>query len=56
MSGVSISISDVIIPEAKHDIINAAEKEVDKIQQRFDRHVLTEGERYNKVIDVWTYC
>ena len=53
MSGVSISISDVIIPKAKHDIISAAEKEVDKIQQRFDRHVLTEGERYNKVIDVW---
>jgi DNA-directed RNA polymerase subunit beta' len=54
MSGVSISISDVIIPDAKHDIINKAEHEVDKIQQRFDRHVLTEGERYNKVIDVWT--
>ena len=54
MSGVSISISDVIIPDAKHEIIDRAEKEVDKIQQRFDRHVLTEGERYNKVIDVWT--
>ena len=54
MSGVSISISDVIIPDAKHDIIDRAEQEVDKIQQRFDRHVLTEGERYNKVIDVWT--
>jgi DNA-directed RNA polymerase, beta'' subunit/160 kD subunit len=54
MSGVSISISDVIIPDAKHDIISRAEQEVDKIQQRFDRHVLTEGERYNKVIDVWT--
>jgi len=54
MSGVSISISDIIIPDAKHDIIDRAESEVDKIQQRFDRHVLTEGERYNKVIDVWT--
>ena len=54
MSGVSISISDIIIPDAKHDIINRAENEVEKIQQRFDRHVLTEGERYNKVIDVWT--
>jgi len=38
----------------KHDIINSAEKEVEKIQGRFNRHILTEGERYNKVIDVWT--
>ena len=53
-SGISISISDIIIPDKKHDIIAGAEKEVDKIQGRFNRHILTEGERYNKVIDVWT--
>jgi DNA-directed RNA polymerase subunit beta' len=53
-SGISISISDIIIPDEKHDIINSAEKEVEKIQGRFNRHILTEGERYNKVIDVWT--
>tara|TARA_Y100000389_G_scaffold164683_1_gene168544 strand:+ start:11 stop:4186 length:4176 start_codon:yes stop_codon:yes gene_type:complete len=53
-SGISISISDIIIPDEKHDIINGAEKEVEKIQGRFNRHILTEGERYNKVIDVWT--
>jgi len=53
-SGISISISDIIIPDKKHDIIAGAEKEVEKIQGRFNRHILTEGERYNKVIDVWT--
>ena len=53
-SGISISISDILIPDEKHDIINGAEKEVEKIQGRFNRHILTEGERYNKVIDVWT--
>ena len=53
-SGISISISDIIIPDEKHNIIDGAEKEVEKIQGRFNRHILTEGERYNKVIDVWT--
>ena len=53
-SGISISISDIIIPNEKHNIIDGAEKEVEKIQGRFNRHILTEGERYNKVIDVWT--
>ena len=53
-SGISISISDILIPDEKHGIIDGAEKEVDKIQGRFNRHILTEGERYNKVIDVWT--
>ncbi len=53
-SGTSISISDILIPELKNDIINRAEQEVEKIQGRFKRHILTEGERYNKVIDIWT--
>ena len=53
-SGTSISITDIRIPELKNDIINKAEQEVEKIQGRFNRHILTEGERYNKVIDIWT--
>ena len=53
-SGISISISDILIPSLKDEIIQDAEKQVDQIQARFNRHVLTEGERYNKVIDVWT--
>ena len=55
-SGSSISISDIMIPQKKHDIIDDAVKEVDDIQQKFERHVLTDGERYNKVIDVWTHA
>ena len=55
-SGTSISISDVLIPEQKDKIIEAATKEVESIQSKFDRHILTEGERYNKVIDVWTHA
>ena len=55
-SGVSISISDVLIPAEKENILAGAYDEVDEIKGKYDRHVLTEGERYNKVIDVWTHA
>ena len=56
VSGASIAISDVLIPNEKNDIISTAQKEVDEIKRKFDRHILTDGERYNKVIDVWTHA
>ncbi len=55
-AGLSIAISDILIPNKKHKIIDAAQKEVDDIQDKFKRHVLTDGERYNKVIDIWTHA
>ncbi|MCS5660710.1 MAG: DNA-directed RNA polymerase subunit beta', partial [Dehalococcoidia bacterium] len=55
-SGVSIAIDDVLIPDEKQSIIAKAEKEVSSIQSKFSRQILTEGERYNKIIDVWTHA
>ena len=55
-AGISIAISDILIPDKKHDIIDQAQKEVDGIQDKFKRHVLTDGERYNKIIDIWTHA
>ncbi len=55
-SGLSIAISDIHIPDEKENILAAAQKQVEDIQSKFDRHVLTEGERYNKVIDIWTHA
>ena len=55
ISGASIAISDVIIPDEKDEILNLAQNEVDDIKSKFERHILTDGERYNKVIDVWTH-
>jgi len=55
-SGSSISISDILIPVDKDSIIKTAEDEVASIQQNFVNHILTDGERYNKVIDVWTHA
>ena len=54
-SGASIAISDVLIPDEKNAILSSAQHEVDEIKRKFDRHILTDGERYNKVIDVWTH-
>ena len=54
--GCSISISDVMIPDQKDDIIQSAQSKVDSITNKYNRHILTDGERYNKVIDVWTHA
>ena len=56
VSGASIAISDVLIPDAKDVILESAQKEVDEIKNKYDRHILTDGERYNKVIDIWTHA
>ena len=55
-SGVSIAIDDILIPDEKQSIIAKANKEVSSIQSKFSRQILTEGERYNKIIDIWTHA
>ena len=54
--GCSISIGDVMIPDQKDNIIADAQTKVDAISDKYRRHILTEGERYNKVIDIWTHA
>jgi DNA-directed RNA polymerase subunit beta' len=53
-SGVSISITDIIIPKEKEALIVASKNRVKEIQKQFEAGLLTEQERYNKIIDVWT--
>ena len=55
MSGISIAVSDVVVPEAKDELITGAMDEVEKILQQHAIGAITEGERYNKVIDVWQH-
>ncbi|MEA1879185.1 MAG: DNA-directed RNA polymerase subunit beta' [Campylobacterota bacterium] len=52
--GVSISIDDIIIPEIKESSVLDAKKEVKEIQRQFGAGLLTDQERYNKIIDIWT--
>jgi DNA-directed RNA polymerase subunit beta' len=55
ISGVSISLTDVVTPEEKEILIGQAQNEVDNIQKQFLRGIITDGERYNKIIDIWTH-
>ena len=52
-SGSSVGIDDMEIPAKKYEIISAAEEEVAEIQEQFQSGLVTAGERYNKVIDIW---
>ncbi|MBN1466855.1 DNA-directed RNA polymerase subunit beta' [candidate division KSB1 bacterium] len=54
-SGSSIGIYDVIVPDEKQLLLNEAFKAVDTIQKRYERGIITDGERYNQIIDIWTH-
>jgi DNA-directed RNA polymerase subunit beta' len=53
-SGASIGVNDFVIPEAKTEIVDAAEAEVKEIEDQFSSGLVTAGEKYNKVIDIWS--
>ena len=55
-SGLSFATDDLITPEAKTRIIAAAEKEVLRKNKLYQRGIITEGERYNQVLDAWTHA
>ncbi|MBP8216741.1 MAG: DNA-directed RNA polymerase subunit beta', partial [Thauera sp.] len=55
-AGLSISVKDMLVPSAKHDLIRAAESEVKEIAQQYTSGLVTDGERYNKVVDIWGRC
>ncbi|MBH9554374.1 DNA-directed RNA polymerase subunit beta' [Inhella gelatinilytica] len=52
-AGLSIAIDDMLVPAEKHTLIEAAEKEVKEIEQQYISGLVTAGERYNKVVDIW---
>ena len=53
-SGVSFCLDDMIIPESKKDILEGAEAEVTEIEMQYQSGLVTRGERYNKVVDIWS--
>jgi DNA-directed RNA polymerase subunit beta' len=55
-SGLSFATDDLKTPMNKETVIRETEKEVEKIQKQYQRGIITEGERYNKVIDLWTHA
>ncbi|MDH3988512.1 MAG: DNA-directed RNA polymerase subunit beta' [Gammaproteobacteria bacterium] len=53
-AGISIGINDMVVPESKVEILAVAEAEVKEIQNQYSSGLVTEGERYNKVVDIWS--
>ena len=53
-SGVSVGMEDMVIPPAKDGILAEADNEVREIEEQFEQGVVTAGERYNKVVDIWS--
>ncbi|WP_456268324.1 DNA-directed RNA polymerase subunit beta' [Kushneria sp. AK178] len=53
-SGASIGVNDFVIPDSKKEIIESAEEEVKEIEDQFSSGLVTAGEKYNKVIDIWS--
>jgi len=54
MAGISIGVNDMVVPESKGDILAVAEAEVKEIQDQYASGLVTDGERYNKVVDIWS--
>jgi DNA-directed RNA polymerase subunit beta' len=55
-SGCSIGIDDMIIPKEKGQEIDAAQKQIKEVEKQYRKGVITPGERYNKIVDIWTHC
>jgi len=52
-AGISIGIKDMVIPEAKYKLLDEANAEVRGIEDQYNNGLITDGERYNKVVDIW---
>ncbi len=53
-SGTTVSISDIIVPQEKYDLLEKAQGEVDELHSLFDQGFISDDERYNKTIEVWS--
>ena len=53
LAGISICIDDMVIPPSKEKLLDVAKKEVSEIEEQYTEGLITDGERYNKVVDIW---
>jgi DNA-directed RNA polymerase subunit beta' len=56
LSGISIGIVDMIIPDGKPKTVDAARKALSEVEVQYRKGIITDGERYNKIIDIWTHA
>jgi len=53
LAGISISLDDMLIPSNKEKLLREAQQEIERVQEQYTEGLITDGERYNKVIDIW---
>ena len=53
LAGISISIDDMMTPSNKEKLLQEAQQEIERVQEQYTEGLITDGERYNKVIDIW---
>jgi len=56
LAGVSIGMVDLVIPKDKQTLLDQAHKQVGEVEQQYKQGVITDGERYNKIVDIWTHA
>ncbi len=54
-AGITFGADDLVVPPEKDEIVQRSLEEVARIRKQYDRGIITEGERYNKIIDLWTH-
>ena len=55
-AGISFGKDDLIVPDAKKELIAETEKQVKEFEQQYQNGLITKGEKYNKVVDIWAAC
>ena len=56
IAGISICLNDLVIPKSKGNLLKKARQQVEEIRSQYDEGLITDSERYNKVVDIWTHC
>ncbi|MCC6909028.1 MAG: DNA-directed RNA polymerase subunit beta' [Phycisphaerales bacterium] len=56
LAGLSFGITDLRIPKAKYELIDATQKRVDQVERAYEAGAITERERYNQLLDLWAHC
>ncbi|MDE0119382.1 MAG: DNA-directed RNA polymerase subunit beta' [Bdellovibrionales bacterium] len=56
IAGISICLDDLVIPKSKETLLKQARQKVEEIRAQYDEGLITDSERYNKVVDIWTHC
>ncbi len=56
LAGLSFGVTDLRIPEEKAALLEGAQKKVNRVEKNFDRGIITERERYNQLLDIWSHC